>query len=73
MTRSRCRLPRIALVMAMLGIVTACEPGSIAGPPAACTQPGDRCQLASGPLGVCERAACPAGGTEPCFQCVPQH
>jgi hypothetical protein len=40
---------------------------------ARCTAVADPCELPSGPLGVCERAACAPGETPPCFQCTPQH
>jgi hypothetical protein len=38
-----------------------------------CTEAGVQCQLAKGPLGVCERATCEDAEAEPCFVCTPQH
>lgn len=54
--------------------VLACDGSSLSAPPsAACREAGAQCQLPEGPLGVCERGACGAGESEPCFACVPQH
>jgi hypothetical protein len=62
------------LVIAVLPIFLACDPGSLATPaPAACAEAGAQCQLAQGPLGVCERSPCAAGAAPPCFRCTPQH
>ncbi len=38
-----------------------------------CSQLGAQCQLAEGPLGVCENIACDSGAEPPCFRCVDQH
>jgi hypothetical protein len=58
---------------ASLGLAD-CGPGALSGAPSArCTEPGAQCQLAEGPLGVCERADCAPGATPPCFRCVAQH
>jgi hypothetical protein len=53
----------------------ACDPGAFVSepPPATCTQIGAQCQLAAGPLGVCESAPCAAGATPPCLVCISQH
>jgi hypothetical protein len=52
----------------------ACDDRSMSEPAARlCHEVAAQCQLAEGPLGVCERARCDAGEAPPCFQCVPQH
>jgi hypothetical protein len=55
-------------------VLSACDPSAISTPPSAlCSEAGAQCQLPEGPLGVCERAPCPPGDAQPCFDCVPQH
>jgi len=41
--------------------------------PTECRVLGAQCQLASGPLGVCENVAFKSGDAGPCFHCVDQH
>lgn len=61
-------------VLAALSLVS-CDFGSFVSEPptAVCTESGALCQLAKGPLGVCEVSPCPPGSDPPCFQCTPQH
>jgi len=57
-----------------LSFEAASDSGSLSAPSAArCVAVADQCQLPEGPLGVCERSACAAGETPPCFKCTPQH
>ena len=64
----------VSLAAAALGLLVACDAGSLSVPsPARCIAVADQCQLEKGPLGVCERSACAPGETPPCFQCTPQH
>jgi hypothetical protein len=69
-------IPRLA-ALAALAALLACDPSSQTSQSspsrARCSAVADQCELASGPLGVCERAACAPGETPPCFQCTPQH
>jgi hypothetical protein len=52
----------------------ACDSSSLSrSPPVFCTEAGALCKLPQGPLGVCERSACPDGGSSPCFRCTSQH
>lgn len=63
----------IAFVIAV-GAIAGCDAGLVAdAPTVVCGEAGDQCQLAAGPLGVCERTACTAGEESPCFECVSQH
>jgi hypothetical protein len=58
----------------LVWLLAGCDLGTISTVPAArCTETGTQCQLAGGPLGVCERTACAPGESPPCFQCTPQH
>ena len=71
-------MPPVARALAagcLAAFMAACDPGDfVAEPPSAtCTRIGAQCQLASGPLGVCESAPCPAGATPPCLVCTAQH
>ncbi|MFK7895602.1 MAG: hypothetical protein AB8G23_07180 [Myxococcota bacterium] len=51
-----------------------CDAAFFAEAPAQnCQQVARQCQLAKGPLGVCERAVCEEGEEGPCFVCTPQH
>jgi hypothetical protein len=43
------------------------------GPVEQCVEVAVQCQLAKGPLGVCERTPCEGDRQEPCFVCAPQH
>lgn len=43
------------------------------GPVAICTESGTQCQLAKGPLGVCEASPCSPSEIAPCFRCTSQH
>ena len=73
-TRKPPRILFAAALMVSLVVAGACDLGSISdGPPANCSESGVLCQLASGPLGVCERTQCGPDHTPPCFQCTPQH
>ena len=38
-----------------------------------CSEVATQCRLEDGPLGVCERRACGANESPPCFVCTPQH
>ena len=54
--------------------LTGCDPDAISSAPSArCAEVGAQCALPGGPLGVCERAPCPAGASPPCFECISQH
>jgi len=44
-----------------------------AGPVTVCAEAGQQCQLEKGPLGVCERTACPEDRMDACFVCTSQH
>jgi hypothetical protein len=68
----RLRLGFLGLIAACM--LSACDATTFTeGPPAICTESGVQCQLAEGPLGVCERAPCPEGQASPCFKCTSQH
>lgn len=72
--RFRHRFVAVSAFAALAAFALGCEPSSTA--PAAgavCREAGVQCALPGGPLGVCERAACPAGAADPCFVCVSQH
>ena len=65
-----------ALLAALaFALLASCDLGELVSEPpsAACTESGALCQLAGGPLGVCEHSPCPPGADPPCFQCTPQH
>lgn len=67
------------LRLGILGLIAVCmlsgcdATSFTEAPPASCTESGVQCQLAEGPLGVCERAPCPEGQASPCFKCTSQH
>jgi hypothetical protein len=69
----RSRLLAGVAVAILLAMACACDSAIEPHPTEACREAGAQCQLPDGPLGVCERAACAYGATEPCFQCTPQH
>ena len=70
--KHRQRLGFLGLIAACM--LTACDATTFTeGPLAICTESGVQCQLAEGPLGVCERAPCPEGKASPCFKCTSQH
>jgi hypothetical protein len=79
MTRVRrvfARVPtRLLLGSLFAGLsLLACDPSLFSpSPSSVCTESGVQCQLAKGPLGVCERSPCSASDLAPCFQCTPQH
>lgn len=51
-----------------------CDSAFVAeSPRSVCEDAGAQCALATGVLGVCERAACDAGADPPCYVCTPQH
>jgi hypothetical protein len=65
-----------AIVAGLLAaLASACDPaGLISEPPSAtCARVGAKCQLADGPLGVCESAPCTADAAPPCLVCTAQH
>lgn len=65
-------IPKL-LVVACLAF-TGCDAVVLSeAPTQVCREVATQCQLAKGPLGVCERAACAANQEEPCFVCTPQH
>jgi hypothetical protein len=71
---------RIAVIAVIAGaalsalLLCACDTNVLGTPTSAvCTEAGAQCQLPTGPLGVCERAQCPAGVASPCFECISQH
>jgi hypothetical protein len=71
--RAGAGLVRLAGAFAAFALL-ACDSSSLSqGPPVFCTEAGALCKLPEGPLGVCERSACPAGASSPCFRCTPQH
>jgi len=73
-TRPERALARASTLLVCMVALTACNPDTLTDtPPATCTESGVQCQLAAGPLGVCERAQCGPDETAPCFQCTPQH
>ena len=68
----RLRLGILGLIAVCM--LSGCDATSFTeAPPAICTESGVQCQLAKGPLGVCERAPCPEGQASPCFKCTSQH
>jgi hypothetical protein len=72
---SRGRSLRRGFAAALLAMVVA-APGCDIGEEAAsaeCARIGARCQLADGPLGVCQERPCEAGRAAPCFACTAQH
>jgi len=63
------------LVILVLSFQSGCpdsKKGEVTAP-AACTERGAQCRLASGVLGVCNDIECPAGKEPPCLKCVSQH
>ena len=62
-------------ILASLALsLTACDASVLeSAAPTVCTEAGAQCQLPTGPLGVCERAQCPAGAVGPCYECISQH
>jgi len=68
------RVARGALFMAIVACA-GCDSGDFSAAPvsAACSSIGSQCQLADGPLGVCQEAPCGPGETRPCFKCISQH
>ena len=61
-------------VVAIALLLSGCDASLLESAPASvCTEAGSQCQLPTGPLGVCERAQCPAGAPSPCFECISQH
>lgn len=70
----RNRFGALVVLAAFGSALLGCEPSSTAPrADAACREAGVQCALPDGPLGVCERAACPSGAVDPCFVCVSQH
>lgn len=61
----------VAAIVVLLGLAS-CE-GIESAPPASCAAIGARCQLSSGPIGVCQETPCTGGAVAPCFVCTPQH
>jgi hypothetical protein len=41
--------------------------------PETCSKAGDKCQLPSGPLGICDSVPCKTGQPGPCLKCMSQH
>jgi hypothetical protein len=72
MTRPR-PFVRSALAITLLSLVPGCDGFVTEAPPATCVEVGTQCQLATGPLGVCEQTICAAGEVPPCLTCTPQH
>ena len=67
------RLDR-ALALAGLFLASGCDPAGVMAPiPSSCAQIGAQCQLAGGPLGVCQQIDCSGPSEAPCFKCVSQH
>jgi len=63
----------LVLVLVATGLL-ACDEQLFSPPPvSACIEVGVQCELAKGPLGVCERAVCGDNQLAPCFECTPQH
>lgn len=72
--RLRRRFAAVCAFAALGVFALGCGPSStMPAAGAACREAGVQCALPDGPLGVCERTACPAGATAPCFVCVSQH
>jgi hypothetical protein len=70
----RAAMPFSVVLAGFAATLLACDRSSLSASPATtCAEVGAQCQLAEGPLGVCERSPCAAGGTPPCFRCIPQH
>jgi hypothetical protein len=64
----------VRLGLLLLLAVAACGKSKPAGPPPACKNIGDQCELPTkGPLGVCNSQPCKPGETPPCMTCMPQH
>jgi hypothetical protein len=57
----------------LLLLLAGCDGFVAEAPPITCVEVGTQCQLAAGPLGVCEQTICAAGEVPPCFTCTPQH
>jgi len=62
-------------VACLVALAAACDSSSFVSEPAPaiCSEIGAQCQLAEGPLGVCESAPCEDGATPPCLVCISQH
>ena len=68
---------RVFIGLALIGLLSmgmTC-PGIDANPEpnAKCVKQYTKCQLPSGPLGVCDIGKCSPGETPPCLLCMPQH
>jgi len=68
---------RVYTGLALIGLLTmgmTC-PGIEANPKSKtdCNVQYGKCQLPSGPLGVCDIGKCSPGETPPCLVCIPQH
>ena len=69
-TRGISRVAVTGLVLAIVG----CDAAFLTEAPVqVCQEVATQCQLAKGPLGVCERVACAENQADPCFACTPQH
>ena len=65
-------LPKLLVVAIMMS--NGCDAAFLSEAPVqVCREVATQCELAKGPLGVCERAACAEDQEEPCFICTPQH
>ena len=61
----------VACSLLLAGCPTSATDAPVPG--AACVERYAKCRLPDGPLGVCNDAPCPEGGTPPCFRCISQH
>jgi hypothetical protein len=59
--------------LASVVLLSACPGPRNDAPAAVCTKAYEKCQLASGVLGVCDDVDCPAGQAPPCLVCRSQH
>lgn len=73
MPRSWSPARRPLLAALLLALCTTACPGKKTSAPKPCRQAFEQCQLADGPLGVCQEVSCAEGQLAPCFNCVSQH
>lgn len=74
MERRSTRLAFLAGGMALVVASVGCGDEFLATAPVTeCREVATQCQLAKGPLGVCEQRVCESFESAPCFSCIPQH
>ena len=63
----------VGLLLVSITLLPGCpESTQRGGTPSECTRLGDRCQLPSGPIGICSETTEPCDAP-PCIACMSQH